>query len=81
MSTHAAQNKIHKNKKTQTKFKIRLDFLFIPLMVIVHDATNLMFMDQCFPTEKDVCFYNVCKPFKTCILYCYRRDMEINAGC
>lgn len=40
-------------KKTQTKFEIRLDFLFVRLMVIVHDARNLMFIINLgFPTEK-----------------------------
>ena len=78
MSTHAAQNKIHTNKKTQTKFEIWLDFLCVRLMVIVHDARNLMFIiNQCFPTEKMYVFTTSASLSK----HCYRRDMEINAGC
>ena len=80
MSTHAAQNKIHTNKKTQTKFEIWLDFLCVRLMVIVHDARNLMFIiNQCFPTEKMYVFTTSASLSKH--VFCYRRDMEINAGC
>ena len=77
MSTHAAQTRLHTNKKTRTKFKKCVFFtfsfsFFIHVMVIVHDAWETWCLDTsvfCYLEKRYICFFtNVCKPFKTCII-------------